>query len=181
MNLNNWFNRGITKEEYMTSLEKHRDSFMNIYHHFKVPQKDMSILQEKKNIRAIVLAEVWCGHCMLDIPILLHITEQANIPIRFLPRDQNLELMDNYLTNEKRIIPIVIFIDDTGKEIAKWGPIAPKIASYVHPLKENLPAKDSPEYEEAFRTFAHEISDSFSKDKTLWNYVYEDMKNTLLS
>lgn len=179
MNLNEWFNHGINKEQYMANLDKHRDGFMHIYNNFSVPEADKSFLNEVKNVRVIVLAEVWCGHCMLDIPILLHICEQADLPIRFLPRDENLELMDQYLTNEKRIIPIFIFIDEDGNELAKWGPMAPKVKEYVDTLKKDLPEKDDPGYEEAFQKYVNTIGESFRNDDTFWNYVYEDLKNTL--
>src|SRR5690625_1782814 len=142
MSLNTWFDKGITKEEYMASLEKHREGFMQIYNQFEIPDKDEQELANKQNIRVIALAEVWCGHCMLDIPILLNITEKANIPIRFLPRDEHLELMDQYLTNEKRYIPIIIFIDDEGNELAKWGPMASEIEDYANKLKENIKPKN---------------------------------------
>src|SRR5690625_6161251 len=53
---------------------------------------------------------------MLNIPIFLKIAEIANMPVRFLNRDENLELMDEYLTNGNRVIPIFIFIDEDGNE-----------------------------------------------------------------
>ncbi|MEI3605464.1 thioredoxin family protein [Pseudogracilibacillus sp. SE30717A] len=180
MDLNTWFERGITKEEYMSSLDKHRDSFMTIYNNFTIPDDDKSTLHSKENIRTLVLAEVWCGHCMLDIPILLNIVEEAGIPIRFLRRDENLEVMDRYLTNDKRYIPIVIFIDNEGNEIAKWGPMAPEVESYVSELKQDIPDKESPGYKEAFQKYVDEIGNKFTTDKEIWNYVYEDMKKTLL-
>jgi len=179
MSLNGWFERGITKEQYIDSLEYHRDNFLKIYENFQVPEEDKAKLQEKNNLRCIVLAEVWCGHCMMDVPILLKLTETAGIPVRILPRDSHLELMDQYLTNGKRYIPIVIFIDEDGNEVAKWGPMAPEIEEYVNELKKDLPEKDAPGYKEAFKKYVDEIGKTFSTNETFWNYVYEDMKKAI--
>src|SRR5690625_4956644 len=118
---------------------------------------------------------------MLDIPILLHIAERADIPVKFLPRDENLELMDQYLTNEKRYIPIFIFIDEDGNEIGKWGPWAPEINEFTERLKADLPIRDSEQYEEAFQQYIKQVGDSFKNDDTFWHYVYNDMKHTILS
>jgi len=175
MNLNDWYERGISTEEYTKYLDKHREGFYTIYDQFKVPEVDIKRLQEKSNLRVIALAEVWCGHCMLDIPILLKMLEKANIPIRFLPRDQHLELMDQYLTNGKRFIPIFIFIDEAGNEVTKWGPMAPDIEKFVNELKATLPEKDSPEYEEAWRSVIQQTGQTFTEDAIIWQTVYEDI------
>jgi len=179
MSLNDWFNRGISKEAYMDTLEDHRDNFFNIYENFEVPETDKASLQEKSNLRVIALAEVWCGHCMLDVPILFKLTEAAGIPVKILPRDSHLELMDQYLTNGKRVIPIFIFIDEEGNEVAKWGPMAPEIEAYTNELKKDMPEKGAPGYDEAFKKLIGEIGETFSTDKTFWNHVYEDLKRTL--
>src|SRR5699024_2014897 len=109
MILINWIEKGQTTAQYMAELEELKDDLIQINENFQVHEKDIEAHQEKQTTRVIVLGEVWCGHCMLDIPILFRTLEKANIPVRVLPRDSHLELMDQYLTNEKRIIPIFIF------------------------------------------------------------------------
>src|SRR5699024_1523269 len=126
IDLNQCYEKGISKESYMSDLDKHRDDFHTVYNKFNVPVEGSATLKEKSGIRVIALAEVWCGHCMMNVPILLKILETANIPVSFLPRDDHLELMDQYTINNKRFIPIFIFIDDSGNEIGKWGPMAPE-------------------------------------------------------
>src|SRR5690625_5900658 len=93
-------------------MDKLKKGHHAIYNNFQIPNEDdfFSTLKSK-DLRVIVLAEVWCGHCMLNIPILLHLAEKTEMPVRILPRDENLDLMDQYLTNDKRIIPIFIFIE----------------------------------------------------------------------
>lgn len=178
-NLNEWYNIGISKEAYMSELDTHRDSFLHIYHNFQVPEADIAKLQQHEGVRALVIGEVWCGHCMLDIPIFLHVAESANIPVKFFRRDDNLELMDQYVTNDKRIIPIIIFIDQAGNELATWGPLAPEIARFANEHKQHLPSKEDPAYNDAFKKFAEVVSKAFTEDETLWNAVYQDMKKTL--
>lgn len=180
MQLNNWFEKGISKEAYEETLEKHHDAYFHIYKTFQLPNDEEFFRTLKaKNIRTLILAEPWCGHCMLNIPIMLRILEQAEVETRFLLRDENLEIMDAYLTNGNRTIPIVIFIDEDGNDIGTWGPIAPVTKAFVDPHRKELPPKDAPEYETAFRTFADKVSKGFKEDETLWQGIYEDMKNTL--
>jgi len=165
----------------MARLDHHKESFQHIYNTFEVPEEDKEKFKAIDGVRAIVLAAEWCGHCMMDIPIYLNIAETADIDTRFLIRDDNLELMDQYLTNEKCYIPIFIFIDKDGNEIGKWGPWAPEINEFTNELKKDLPDRESEEYDEAFKQFVKRVSKAFSTDEKLWGYVYNDMKKTILN
>jgi len=180
MNLNEAFDKGLEPASYLATMDHHKDNSAHIYKTYQLP-KDEHFFQgvKDKNIRVVVLAEVWCGHCMLNIPILLRLAEQTNMEVRILPRDENLELMDQYLTNGNRTIPIFIFIDEQGHEIAKWGPIAPRTKAFVDQHKDKVPAKDADDYEEKFKAFIKVIGNKFSQDTEIWNGVYESMKQTL--
>ena len=183
MTLNNWFDKGITTEEYINSLEKHAEGFTNIRSNFTLPS-DEEFFQalKEKDLRVILLAEPWCGHCMLNIPVLFHLAEKTDMPVRILPRDENLELMDQYLTNGKsRTIPIFIFIDRDGNEVAKWGPIAESTKQFVDKYKVNLPDKDAEDYNEKLSEMRETTGKAFREDSNLWAGSYESMKQVLQS
>jgi|SRR5699024_994093 len=181
MNLNNWYNKGISAEAYRNDLDKHKEHFYQIYDQFQIPEADLDFLKEKSHLRVVALAEVWCGHCMMDVPILHRMAEAANMEVSMLPRDEHLELMDQYKVDGKRYIPIFIFIDEAGNEIGKWGPMTSNVKALVNQLKEdaNLPEKEDPQYKEAFQKYAQEISNIFATDETVWTDVYQDIKKAL--
>lgn len=72
----------------------------------------------------VVLSEGWCGDAAHSIPVLAKMAEYSNkINLRILLRDENLELMDQYLTNGGRSIPKLIrYNPATGDELGTWGP-----------------------------------------------------------
>src|SRR5699024_6393141 len=88
--------------------------------------------------------------------------------------------MDQYLTNEQRIIPIFVFIADDGKEVAKWGPMSETTREYVDELKKDLPPKDAEEYKEKFKEFAKATSKEFTENKDIQKGTYESIVNTLV-
>ncbi|MCK5247690.1 thioredoxin family protein, partial [Candidatus Bipolaricaulota bacterium] len=47
---------------------------------------------------------------------------QAGCEIRIIQRDEHTELIDQYLTNGGRAIPIVIVLDEAFNELFHWGP-----------------------------------------------------------
>lgn len=181
MGLNKWFDKGITPDTYIESLEKHEEAFSHIYSHFSVPTDELfSQSIQDKNLRVVVLAEPWCGHCLLNIPVLLRLAEKTEMPVRILPRDENLELMDQYLTNGKsRTIPIFIFIDENGNEITKWGPIAEYTKQFIDQHKNDLPPKDAEDFNEKFTAMIEFTAKEFRDKPDFWNGSYTSMKETL--
>lgn len=182
MDLNDWFEKGISPASYQQDLEKHRADFFHVYEQFEIPVEDQEFLQRKSHIRVIALAEVWCGHCMVDVPIMQRIAETAGMDISMLPRDEHLELMDQYTTDGKRVIPIFIFIDENGNEITNWGPMAPEVRKITEQAKEeaNVPKdKSDPQYKAAFKTFAEKVSRRFATDSKLWQHIYQDIVQQL--
>ena len=103
---------------------------------------------------------------------MMKIAKEANIEVRFLLRDQNLELMDQYLTNgTARAIPKYIFIDQNGNEVAVWGPRAPRIQQFVMDQREKLPSQDSPDFQEKQKEMYKGITEQFIKNEDFWNDV----------
>lgn len=72
----------------------------------------------------LVLTEAWCGDAAQNIPAIVKMANETdNIVIRFILRDQNLDIMDEYLTNGGRSIPKLICLDyETLEEVGTWGP-----------------------------------------------------------
>src|SRR5699024_11025168 len=181
MNLNQWFNKGLTPEEYMDSLEYHKDNFLHIYDNFLLPEDEAKLAAIKeKNLRVLALAEVWCGHCMLCVPILLRLAEKTGMPVKFLPRGENLKLVDEYHTDGMRIISVIVFIDKKGNESAKWGLMLETIRKFVDEEKKKLPSKDADDYKEKFKEFEKVTSKEIAENRDIWEGTYESIVGELI-
>lgn len=180
--LNEWFEKGIPAKEFISSMKVHKENLQSIQERFSISAEDQGYFNEltTKELRAIVITEDWCGDAMMNIPILLNIAKAANIETRMVLRDQNLELIDQYLTNgTARAIPIFIFIDKNGEEKAVWGPRAPKVQEYVMELRSDLPAKDDERFEAEQKEVIKKITAAFSEEKHLWDEVYSSIKEAM--
>jgi len=123
------FNYGKLNRQRMKRLEKTVDI--------------SDALKEKaRNIKAnwiwLIITEGWCGDAAQNISIIEKIAlESANIETRYVLRDENLELMDAYLTNNARSIPKLICLDaETFKEIGIWGPRPQAAMDYFYEMRE---------------------------------------------
>ena len=66
------------------------------------------------------------------MPVLAKLA--ATVPgleLRVILRDQHPEVMDRYLTNGSRSIPIVIALDEQFRELGHWGPRPRELQAWV--------------------------------------------------
>lgn len=71
----------------------------------------------------LIITEGWCGDAAQNIPVIEKIAaENGGIETRYVLRDENLELMDAYLTGGARSIPKLICLDgETLEVVGTWG------------------------------------------------------------
>ncbi len=92
--------------------------------------KTIEILPEiKKEIEKLpkqtwlVLSEGWCGDAAQIVPVIVKMADcSENIDLKIVLRDENEELMNEFLTNGGKAIPKLIVIDDNLNLINHWGP-----------------------------------------------------------
>ena len=71
----------------------------------------------------LVVTEGWCGDAAQNLPFLNKMAElNPNIDLRFVLRDENLPLIDAFLTNGGRSIPKLIALDSELSVLGTWGP-----------------------------------------------------------
>jgi hypothetical protein len=77
------------------------------------------------NYKFLVITEGWCGDASQIVPVFnkMAIESTGKIELKLILRDENLPLMDAYLTNGGRAIPILLILDEKAENVlAKWGP-----------------------------------------------------------
>lgn len=182
MNLNDWFAKGLTYEQYKEGMTVNKEEMDAIFNEFSLKEEEASLLEglKGKMLKVIVLTEDWCGDALLNNPILMKIAEAGNMDVRFILRDQNLELMDQYLTNgTARSIPIFIFINQEGEELAVWGPRAAAIQEKVDQIKSSLQPADAPDFKEKQSAVFKQLKESYVNDSSLWNIVSKSILGTV--
>ena len=95
--------------------------------------------QLNNNYIWLVITEGWCGDAAQILPILNRIASESSfIELKVVLRDQNLDLMDEFLTNGARSIPKLILINkDSGDIEGVWGPRPKENQDMVMEFKNN--------------------------------------------
>ena len=114
----------------------------------------------------ICITEGWCGDAAQSLPLFARLAElNSNITLKMVLRDENLELIDRYLTNGGRAIPVVIALQG-GKELWKWGPRPASLQVIVDEFKQNPTV--------TFEELKTQLHTWYAKNKTV------DQQNELL-
>lgn len=85
----------------------------------------------------LVLTESWCGDASPSLPVMHKIAKlNPNITLKIILRDENVDLMNRFLTNGGMSIPKLIAFDTHTQEVtADWGPRSSAATKLVEDYK----------------------------------------------
>lgn len=71
-----------------------------------------------------LITEGWCGDGAQNLPALAKMEEASagNIKLNIVLRDDNPNIIEQYLTNGTKSIPVLVAFDADGKQLFRWGP-----------------------------------------------------------
>ena len=126
---------------------------------------DESLVQKLQDLDRqwiwLVITEGWCGDAAQNVPVIHKMAEAAgeNIKLKLILRDENPEVMDEYLTNGSRSIPKLVCLEvESLEEIGTWGP-RPEVLQ-----KKAMEWKDDPELTK--EEWAEKLHKWYAENKT---------------
>lgn len=119
----------------------------------------------------LVISEPWCGDAAQTLPFLNKIAELSeNIDLKIVLRDENLDLMNQFLTNGSQSIPMVIMLDANYNVINTFGPRSKAATKLVSDYKMEHGKIDA--------AFKELLQNWYNKDKGV--SIVEDLLETVL-
>lgn len=174
MNLSVYLEKGFSYEDYLRKIEDQLfdlnqlgdEKGMAKYYLMNIKRmerlnKTFELTEEQKgrlksiipNFKLLIISEGWCGDAAQSMPVVNVIMQELGVEQKIVFRDENPELMDAYLTDGAKSIPMFIGINDEGNEIFRFGPRPKDGMDMLAKHKEN------PEVY---------TSDEFHKDLQIW-------------
>ena len=125
----------------------------------------------------LVLAEGWCGDASQILPVVHKIAEaNSQIKVRVIYREAHLDIMNRYLTNGARAIPMVLIVSQLdGSVLGKYGPRPDAVAQLMTArkiLEKQLPAEEQKAFFAESKTLAQKW---YNENKTI------DIQNGLMA
>jgi hypothetical protein len=139
------FQKGMTAEEYRLQMTQKRERFEENEHTVSLTTNDVQFFaQLPYSLHVIVLTEDWCEAAIANVPVLVRLaTESGKLDLRFFLRDQNPDLMNQYLKEGVHAtIPAFVFLDQAFREIGRWYEMPAKIRDMGVEFKQELFSTD---------------------------------------
>lgn len=119
-------------------LNEHRSE--RIEKTFKALDSTLHTLKQLPfSLKWLIIAESWCGDVAQNIPAFYKLSEllKPKIEMRVVLRDENPELINAFLTNGGKAIPIVLCLNANFQYLHHWGPRPAPAQSIVLESKKN--------------------------------------------
>lgn len=138
------FDSGFLWEDYMQSTSKNLERFNENYQSLALDPVDTEFLTSITTpLKVLILAEDWCGDVVQSLPAIIRMLEHSSsIEYRIFPRDENLDIMDRYLTDGSKAIPYLAFMDVYLNEVARWGPRPDHCQAIMRENKDKIPMEE---------------------------------------
>jgi hypothetical protein len=133
----------VTFDAFVAEAEKHVELWKGVYRTAMIPPETIDPLRGRGPYRILVIAEDWCGDASNTVPVLARWADLTpELDLRIIKRDDYPTVMDDYLTNGTRSIPIAIVFDENGRELGFWGPRPGEVQAWVTEHKDRMPSKE---------------------------------------
>jgi hypothetical protein len=110
------FEQGLHYADFVAQATVNRDKFELYYQQSALMPDDLAFFKRAAAApngvaKILALAEAWCGDVFRELPTVARIAEATGADLRIFLRDQNPDIMDEYLSNDgkARAIPVFVF------------------------------------------------------------------------
>ena len=117
------FEQGMSYVDYKAQMTRNRERLEENERLVDFAPEDVAYFHSlTAPVHLLVLGEDWCGDVINNLPVIARLAQASDkINVRIFLRDQNLDIMDQYLKEEKyRSIPVVVAFDEDFRELGYW-------------------------------------------------------------
>ncbi|MDE3111638.1 MAG: thioredoxin family protein [Chloroflexota bacterium] len=112
------FRQGMTFQQWKDSMTRNRDRVEEQERRIKLTPQQLAPFR-RRPLHVLAIGADWCPDVYGNLPVLARLAAEApELDLRVFDRDQNADLMDQYLKGGKfRSIPVMAFFDAGWREI----------------------------------------------------------------
>ena len=120
------FASGMTWQQYLDHIKRNREKFEYNYSETVLTADEAEefrslAARQDGPAKVMALGEDWCPDVFRGLPVMVRVAEAAGLELRIFPRDDNLDIMNEFLNRgEHQSIPVFVFYTDDHRYITHW-------------------------------------------------------------
>ena len=145
------FAAGLTWDEYFGRIQRNREKFEQNYRATRLTPRDIAAFRaltarDGGPAKVLALVEDWCPDTYRGLPVMARIAEAAGMDLRIFPRDENLDVMSEFLNQgEWQSIPTFVFYTRDHRYIAHWSERPAKATAEMGELRRRVEGREPEE------------------------------------
>ncbi|MDO8613049.1 MAG: thioredoxin family protein [Dehalococcoidia bacterium] len=153
------FTGGMTWEQYLEHIKRNREKFEYNYAETVLTDDDAEAYRSLAArpdgpAKVLALGEDWCPDVFRGLPVMARIAEAAGMELRIFPRDDNLDIMNEFLNHgEHQSIPALVFYTRDHRYIAHWIERPAKANAELGQVAAIIQGKEQEEARAAYNEF----------------------------
>lgn len=139
------FEQGLSYEAYKAQMTRNRDRLEENEQTVTFADDDLQFFRQlPQPLHVLALVEDWCGDVIANLPVLARLAQESGkLNLHVFLRDQNLDIMDQYLNEGvHRSIPVFVFFDQDFRELGHWIERPAKVSQMQAEMVRNVFATD---------------------------------------
>ncbi len=116
------FNQGMTYEQFKDSMTRNRDRLESNQARVQLKPEDVAAIKNLPDpVDVLVIGADWCYDVLTNLPVLAQLAQETGmLNLRIFERDQNPDVMAQYMNGESQSIPVFAFFDKSFNELGHW-------------------------------------------------------------
>jgi thiol-disulfide isomerase/thioredoxin len=117
------FDAALDWEAYLATDPDKADHWHKVYEQARLtPQQQRLVEGFVREIKVLFVTGIWCGDCVEQGPLIQRIAEaESTIELRYVDRDEHLDLAEQIRINAGLRIPVAIFMAEDCEPVSIFG------------------------------------------------------------
>ncbi len=117
------FDSGLDYDAYLATDSEKAANWNKIHEQVQLTDEQRHLVSGfARNVKALCISGIWCGDCVQQGPLLQRIAEaNACIELRWLDRDEHLDLAQRVMINAGHRVPVVVFMAEDFEPVSIRG------------------------------------------------------------
>jgi hypothetical protein len=167
-----YYNGGMSWDEFVEASPDNGERMQAFFDEFDFDEDTLAFFNGRTPLQVLAIGEEWCPDVVQNVAVIARIADEVpGMELSIVGREDNPELMDEYVSGGKRRIPVIAFFDMTFQELARWAGRCKSADAWI--FGEVVPDRDFRKLDEGKLADFRDEYDKRYRETYVWETIEE--------